>query len=363
MIIKATQLQPISFIGISTSKFIKAKGSENFINFFKSTTNDNLVHSSNINANEIIENSNSEKYNVHSPKTEINNKLEISNDYSSHKISNNQNIKPSTEMKQKQTSSPCSSIQHSLKSDNFKKSFFMNILKHEESKLENLNLTMIDENISQIHEYNTVSNDNSDTKNNKNINSINTENTIKNIDNVKKQQESLCVNNEKSVEIEEIFPDLNNIDINIVRLLPLHLQEEVKKLLKTTEVHEKNFTTNKITNKEINKNIKSKYSKTKTTTKSKIQTFLINTDMKNDFDNLKKCPQCDQLIVINKFDEHNDYHVAQNLQKEINQTSDNQETKKRKKIMNSTSRLKKRINDEIVSNSSNSKRISSFFQQ
>ncbi|XP_011497775.1 PREDICTED: DNA polymerase eta [Ceratosolen solmsi marchali] len=364
LVTKATH-QPISFLGISTSKFIKAKGSENFINFFKSNATDNCTSISNTDISEVNDNLKTKNsMNVNCNKTERNEKHKISNDYIINETTKNKNLESSSvEIKQNKTSSPCSIIQHSLKSDNFKKSFFMNILTQEKLKTDHLNsITNTREHDFEIHDCNTTSNEDLRPNNNDNIKNS-SENITKKSDK-KKQKSSMYGNDETTIGIEEIFPDLNDIDINIVRLLPSHLQQEVKKLLKTTEVHEKNVTLNKAIDKKINKNSKGKLFKSKSQNKkSNIETFFINTAVNNDLKEFKKCPQCHQLIVINKFDEHNDYHIAATLQKEINQNSDNVETRKRKVITNNSNHLKKRVNDQIVTYVSKTKSGSSFFQQ
>ncbi|CAB0036918.1 unnamed protein product [Trichogramma brassicae] len=54
------------------------------------------------------------------------------------------------------------------------------------------------------------------------------------------------------------------------------------------------------------------------------------TGTNNKGENFKKCLQCHQLISTNKFEEHNDYHMAQNVQLEMNSLPASEERKKRK---------------------------------
>lgn len=342
IVTKATQQLPVSFLGISAGKFIKAKGSENFMNFFKVTANDKNVTDS----NKVVEN--------------LTIKEEIEKDGDTSNVENyrrndtveksdDKDCKSSNHIQNNRRSSPCSSIKKSLKTDNFKKSFFMNILKEKQVRNDSIEVVSKVDEISE----NSCDNDCIDVIESK-TDVIETKPCEKSI-----QSDT----NHLSTQLQEIFPDLNDIDPNIVKLLPIHLQEEAKKFLQVKENNQGQVETNKTKGKELNK-LKGKNIKSKPfNQKQNIQSFFIKTDVNNDFENnLKKCPQCDQLILINKFDEHADYHIAKNLQKEMNRTSDNDENRKRKVIVDRPNNVKKRLSDEFVNISPKTESISTFFQ-
>lgn len=372
IVAKATQQLPISFLGLSAGKFNKAKGSENFMNFFKPSAVDSCASpsssSTNINTDKATEISKlteeSAKFdddvndvrvkeefddNVH----DVGVKEEIET-HTVEKVKTEKNLKPSSSAgKARRRSSPCSSIQKSLKPDNFKKSFFMNILKQKQLNYEDSE-TEMEEDLVETNEEDANSHDN-DTED---IAQNNTEHVS--TDNAESPDKicSSASNNDVAVELQEIFPDLNDIDPNIVRLLPLHLQQEAKKFLKTPEPPiNKTGDSGKAKNKTASKRSKEKVTKCKTTSQkpARIQNFFIKTDANSGSDKFKKCSQCDQLIVVDKFDEHSDYHVAQSLQTQMNRRSSNDETRKRKVITDGPNQLKnKRLSDET---------ISPFFQQ
>ena len=354
IVMKATQQLPVSFLGVSAGKFVKARGSENFMNFFKSNTNDQ----SNFSINNTVHN----KTNNTADKSKEEDITEFDNNINNIEMhgERNQNclVQKSEDKNVKRActtnrrSSPCSSLQKSLKSDNFKKSFFMNILKDKQTKYNDMeeNKT-IEQNSSESINF----------KNNQDCIENNIEVKHLHPKNLESQFKNGSKNNEASVRLQEIFPDLNDIDPNIVRMLPSHLQDEAKRYLKIVEFRNTNSVPNKVKNKEINKTSKGKSKSSNQ--KPSIQNFFINTDVNNDSsNNLRKCSQCYQLILVDKFDEHSDYHVAQNLQKEINQMSSTEEQRKRKCVLNSPNRVKKLISDENINNTPIKKSATSYFQ-
>ncbi|NP_001127801.1 DNA-directed DNA polymerase eta [Nasonia vitripennis] len=359
IVVKATQQLLISFLGLSAGKFIKAKGSENFMNFFKSGTSDKVSTVTNSNVeNNIVK------------IDEVNDDVQMSEAMDGNRIVEQvevfkANLKPSTSSKVSRRSSPCSKIQKTLKTDNFKKSFFMNILKDKQPKNENLEPEIkLDNHSDEIDCDNEIESHENSNPEELGNNTDETENVASSSKIMSHPQSHSTITNTASVGLQEIFPDLNDIDPNIVRLLPPHLQEEARKFLKKNESRNKTSDTNKLKNNETNKSTKNKVSKIKSTNeKPRIQNFFIKTDVNSDstFNNFKKCTQCGQSILVEKFDEHNDYHVAQNLQKEMNRMTNNNDVRSRKNVLESPNHLK-RHSDEIVSKIPK-KPILSFFQQ
>ncbi|XP_058797700.1 DNA polymerase eta [Phymastichus coffea] len=422
IVVKQTQQQPIAFLGLSAGKFIKAKGSENFMNFFKANPSEKSTFSLSNQIDKVANESN----NVDKGEDEIENaddevNSEIVNNQKNHRHEqlhphdefetpyneaaalqeskhrqNNTKIKTSFEksptktmqsldkmknrkyeiientkknnireeienskktksplnaVKANRKSSPCSKIHSTLKTDNFKQSFFMNILKEKQSQDDEIQ----DEEYEAPHEgsidnvdiCNDICNDTSnDSKKIEDNGNMEVEISIP-----KSQNQSLLPNNSMApVKLQEIFPDLNDIDLEVVRLLPIDLRDEAKKWLKMEEVREKNSEPDKMKAIDIHKGFKKKSSKSKSIQQnSDIQHFFIKTDLINSSNtSMKKCTQCDQLILIDKFEEHNDYHVAQNIQKELNRLSNGNETRKRKVVLDSPKHIKKRLSDDFV---------------
>lgn len=124
---------------------------------------------------------------------------------------------------------------------------------------------------------------------------------------------------EPSVRLREIFPNLNDIDPDILSLLPANLQEEAKLYMKS---HVNKQETIKVT-RELPKTGRGKSSKSKLAGKSDkrrspLYNFLIKTNSGEHDVPLERCAECDQMIPMTKFSEHVDFHVAQNLYQEIN---------------------------------------------
>lgn len=143
-----------------------------------------------------------------------------------------------------------------------------------------------------------------------------------------------------NVKLREIFPDLENIDPAVVELLPSELQQEARVYLKSDN---KVDSQDEIKNEEKLKtvSIKSPQNKVKNGKKSvkssnggktsnssnksgeKNQSNIKNFVVKNNNDTsmMIRCCECNQMILNEKYLEHCDYHVAHNLQMNINQPS------------------------------------------
>lgn len=350
LVVKATQLQSIAFLGLSAGKFIKARGSENFMNFFKTGVCDKSTSSNTADDSKLQEETemmdeddddNEETENVENKNETNRMEDECKSKFFTEKTFAKQ-VKPITPVSKAKVNkklSPCTSIQKSLKSDYFKKSFFMNILKENQPQIEENNKNV------ESNEQNSMDGVNSldmFDEEDDNVEESNIPSTSKESANTNTSS------NKVTVELKEIFPDLNDIDPEIVQMLPLHLQQEAKKLLLTSKEKDKSLEENKKFVKESNNSNKEKSIKKSNKLKPKsIQNFFIKTDANKD---LKKCVECDQLILVEKFDEHCDYHVAISLQKEMNKTPIVDDNKKRKQSFSSDNQ-KKRLSEEIILNS------------
>lgn len=369
IVIKATlQKQlPVAFLGISAGKFVKAKGSENFKNFFKVNANDQSTLTLN-SMEESCQDPEIEKsaddeidFGEDSKLDEKNKKIETLISESSEK---SEFFEPHSKKNLNRKSSPCSKIKKSLRTDNFKKSFFMNILKEKQPDKSNdsssSNKTEISTESDHIEEDSGFNIDDDINKSNNETVSENSFDTIP-------QSSNSTIKSTNAIDkLKEIFPDLNDIDPSVVKLLPLELQEEAKKLLKesnVTESYEKNEEFTKAKDKEIIKQSRGRPKLKPGNQKSKIQNFFIKTDVNNSSNEFKKCPECDQLISVSKFEEHKDYHIARNLQREMNQITNGVDVRKRKALDQIPSRPKKRNSDEIVYNIPKPECVTSLFQR
>lgn len=362
---KATQQFPVAFLGISASKFVKAKGSENFKNFFRTNVSEqhNSTMSSSKESYHEIEGNKSTVTDEANFEEELKQSKDekIETDLAANK---NDSIEHSSKRKARQKSSPCSKIKKSLKTDNFKKSFFMNILKEKQPNKNDDSTSVTETEVSSESDPknhdSSSSGDDDIFENDKEITSTNS------CDTKSRESNSISISSCDALKkLKEIFPDLNDIDPTVVKLLPLALQEEAKKLLKmkdVTESCEKNEENNKA--KETNKLSRGRPPKSKTSNqKSNIQNFFIKTDASSSSNEFQKCPECGQLISVSKIEEHKDYHVARNLQREMNQISNSNDTRKRKALEQSPPRPKKRSGDEIVFSIPKPESVASFFQQ
>ncbi|XP_003691455.1 DNA polymerase eta [Apis florea] len=280
---KSTQC-PIAYLGISASKFIAVKGSKNFRNFFKS--NNSEYHQKNVQIKNMkIENSHS-IVNIKS----IRNDLSVDNIISSYSNSNeNNNLlnnklkniekKPKNMQLNEQISdtkidySPTSkklnnlitslnerdktnafyerkiNLNDSLNQNDFKESFFVNIFNSKESDLKDMfahnELIELNDNINlnieleKINVNNIRNENNFDEKLNLNAKEKNCKqyknNEIENRPFIKFNQNNEINNTQNITKLEEIFPDLNNIDPTVLALLPLDLQKEAKLYMKAKD--------------------------------------------------------------------------------------------------------------------------------
>ncbi|KAL7289379.1 hypothetical protein TKK_0016581 [Trichogramma kaykai] len=274
-VLKVTQDLPISFLGVSAGKFIKSRGSENLKKFFKpSSSLNNLQGSEKEDVNNFID-----------EHVELIKKLktQITNSNSSNENNSETSKNVSIPIEQSSNSQFCST-----------------------------SLKINDKFSPYKYESATVFNE-----------------TVMEKKNEPKSNISFFVSNNAMLKLQEIFPDLDDIDLDVLHMLPMQLQDEAKKFLKVKACEKQEV---KLVAKSGRgrppkcKLVVSNYSNPQTD----IQHFFIKTGTNNKAENFKKCLQCHQLILTNKFEEHNDYHVAQNVQLEMNSLLASDERRKRK---------------------------------
>lgn len=117
--------------------------------------------------------------------------------------------------------------------------------------------------------------------------------------------------------LREIFPNLDDMDPDILLLLPPDLQEEARSYARARDNKRENLA--KISRDLPAKTAKGKSGKSKAVSKTKhsplLDNFLIKT---NSSEPLERCTECGQMIPVTRYGEHTDFHVAQNLYQEIN---------------------------------------------
>ncbi|CAD1468582.1 unnamed protein product [Heterotrigona itama] len=384
---KSTQC-PIAFLGISAGKFIPAKGSDNFRNFFKSNELESCKKIDVQTENEKIESiclvedstkkiknnldvdknicidSNSDKINnmqnnklkhigkssrINAQLTECNYDTRTDSSPTSRRLDNlinslNERNEIKTLCKKKIN---CSNLGDPLDQNDFKGSFFMNVLNLEESNSKNtcinnielngnINMDIKCENVNK----NNIKNEESNSDENLDLNmkdKIYVNNEIENeaiSSNIK-----LNENNEQDViQLQEIFPDLNNIDLNVVALLPSYLQEEAKLHMK---LKDKRGNTKEIVMKTSKRKSKSTINISKGKRSNDISNFLIKKNSSNLIEvPSKQCVKCYQMIPISKYQEHCDFHLAESLQWDISSS-----------VLHTTNVKRKENTDDIDTNS------------
>lgn len=426
VITKSVQ-HPISFIGLSAGKFIAAKGSDFFRNFFKTNTNkhDNETNSSESTDVKKELNTNVEHKNDHEVKSVLNSKKnnctteestvrkdenDFRQDKNECKTIENPDIEHENLLNNyKRTSRD--SFDRALNSDHFKQSFFMNILKrNHESPGNGKNDSQVnkekhdeipDGNINDLNVSDSEENHLNDSENLEQIPSCDSFISIENSSKTEHQkiQEKMeagskysnsqilnsnwsaakmdnmepFVNNNGnvSVKLREIFPDLSDIDPGVISLLPQELQKEASELLKnTTKTNKKaEILAKHIKMKKSNNNNKKCQEPRSSKSENTIQNFLIKPSTSSETDDsFKKCDKCHQLVQVEKLIEHNDYHIAHELQREMNKIDnnstliqDNNNCMKRKYNFDSNGENSKKRGTKTQKNNTKSKSIASYF--
>ncbi|XP_054000230.1 DNA polymerase eta [Hylaeus anthracinus] len=401
MISKSTQC-PVAYIGLSVGKFIPAKGSENFMNFFKTSRLEQQqktsvqpsievkhTESTNTSIETVIDNinkntnMNSNDNKMENPSNNIVNDvaknckssvqlsertpdMEINCSPTTRRLNNlitslNQPNKKKTFHERKDSNS---NLNESLDQDQFKESFFLNVFNPKDSKIKDTaihetDLTEFnkDENVGKTdNDYNKSESGEIDFD----TAQCSSSEFVQTSANVIIKENSRASNFRSTIKLEEIFPDLNDIDPNVVALLPLDLQNEAKLYIKKQS--KKNNTRETVTkNTKIKNKSKSNVSKGKKS--NGIYNFLVKKDPTKVIDVPSvRCLQCHDTIPVSKYDEHCDFHVAENLQKKINDTM--LETARVKRKVDTcdidVNSVKRRSNEVILKPEENYKPTTSF---
>ncbi|KYQ47834.1 DNA polymerase eta [Trachymyrmex zeteki] len=386
VITKSTQC-PVAFIGISVTKFIPSKESGSFLKFFKNIKpkdeekvvilnlhRDTMNSMSNSEAKEKTLFNSKEVYSLESKRQKsqkvkesiaktnegmmkgskriINLNMSAVNSPTSKRVSKLIQVcneRDKTKIKNEHLSGMI------INNNDFQNSFFMNVYKTEEKKCYN----NVDESTNTMEESKCrkrliVCNAGEKNVNDENIDDYNID--LRRQVNVYETPSTRHVymhvnsNNEESTEtyaqnpsmrLREIFPDLDDIDPDILSLLPADLQEEAKLYMKSRGKKQENV---KIA-RELPKTGRGRPSKATLAGKSDkrrspLYNFLIKTNSDEYNVPLERCAECDQMIPITKFSEHVDFHVAQNLYQEINKPTSSENG-------NSASAKRKLEGDEV----------------
>ncbi|XP_034937142.1 DNA polymerase eta [Chelonus insularis] len=353
VITRATK-QPIAFIGMSAGKFIPIKGSMGFKNFFKAgprlqSNDDNEKTQSIANQDNNDEKDNQQKCKTNTLNnffktpnklsTETSNKSERDTSFVRKKTEDKSQIDTDIQVKSSLLSTP--DIDKALNKDNFKSSFFMNFLKNTQPSTSDNNLSrdQSEENASNKTE-NSITNkdpngtlelhDSPDVFDDLDCTTVSEDREKHQTDqsnetnNAKTEKD----NNNVLVQLKEIFPDLDNIDQSVIKLLPIELQREANAYLKANkkevannQLKLKSPKQSKINGKNstAKSNMKSKISGKNVEKNNSMYNFIVKSNPNVNNPEMKQCTECHQMIRQEKYGEHLDYHVAKNLQKVINQ--------------------------------------------
>lgn len=367
VITKSTQC-PVAFMGISVTKFVPSKESGSFLKFFKNAkpkdeevfsdslkdTVDSMSSSKmkgeasfTVNSKEahLLE---TEKIKESSVVKELIAKNSEGTMKGSKRIVNNLNTSAEDSPTSKRVSKliqVCNERDKTktknkrlsgmvINKNDFQDSFFMNVYKTEEKKCYDIDGN-VDTKESKCRKQ-LISNADEKDANDENIDDYNidlhiqenayeTPSTSYVHTRVNSNEEPTEESNERtsmqdpSVRLREIFPDLNDIDPDILSLLPADLQEEARLYMKSRGKKQENIKVAR----ELPKTGRGRPSKSKVAGKSgkrrsPLYNFLINTNPSEHDVPLERCAECNQMIPMTKFSEHVDFHVAQNLYQEIN---------------------------------------------
>lgn len=231
-----------------------------------------------------------------------------------------------------------------MNNSDFQSSFFMNVYKTDKKDCSN----NIDEGVDiaetlEITERSTASSAKKSDMNNEDTDACDTDLRVRGNAHEEPSTSSAYNNNEDSltkeehhaqnpsVQLREIFPDMDDIDPEILLMLPSDLQEEARRYAKSRDQKRENTKMAR----DLPKTAKGKSSKSKANGKEKrrsplLYDFLIKTNASEHDIPLKRCAECDQMIPVTRFSEHTDFHVAQNLCQEINRPTSNEKNAKRK---------------------------------
>ncbi|EGI69916.1 DNA polymerase eta [Acromyrmex echinatior] len=383
VITKSTQY-PVAFMGISVTKFVPSKESGSFLKFFKNTKlkdeeevvilnshRDTMNSMSNSEAKEKTLSNSKEVYSLESKRQKSQKVKESTSKTNEGMMKGSKRIIDlNTSAEDSPTSKRVSKLIQVcnerdktrtknkrlpgmiINNNDFQNSFFMNVYKTEEKKCYN----NVDEITNTMEESKCkkrliVSNANEKNVNDENIDDYNID--LRKQVNVYETPSTRHVhmhvnsNNEEPTEennkrtcaqdplmrLREIFPDLDDIDPDILSLLPVDLQEEAKLYMKSRSKKQENI---KISW-ELPKTGRGRPSKATLAGKSDkkrspLYNFLIKTNSDKYNVPLERCAECNQMIPITKFSEHVDFHVAQNLYQEINKPTSSENGNAKRKL-------------------------------
>lgn len=214
-----------------------------------------------------------------------------------------------------------------VNNNDFQNSFFMNMYKTEEKNI----LDNVDVSTDGTDSDQHLQKDNSD-KLSVNYVSDHLDNSDNSDKDLIKEHNEITVEN-PSVQLRDIFPNMEDIDPDILLLLPANLQQEARMYM--TAQSKKQKTVKPVQNlPKTSKGKTNKSSKVASKTPSKkhspLYSFLIKTDSNEHNVPLERCPECNQMIAVVKYSEHMDFHVAQNLYEKLNKPTSGENGVKRK---------------------------------
>ncbi|XP_076280998.1 DNA polymerase eta [Lasioglossum baleicum] len=351
IITKSTQC-PIAYLGISTGKFVQAKGTESFKNFFKVKDSEPQEKIRVQTKSVKVDNSRSLKRTIEIENERSNKVKSVTHNVKTNAILNEQmpNRKTDSSPTSRRLNNLISSLNEknnkrallemtkmnseadkSIDQSEFKKSFFMNVLNPKDDKQmiielnDKKNISIVHENLNRNGTQEIeFENDRNDYEKEVHANNKNYYDKVERINVVETEQPSSSAdtrqNNKTSnvqnlTKLQEIFPDLNDIDPSVVSLLPIELQEEAKLYMKAQ--------TKKDIKESSIKNSRTKSKSKCNTSKVKSNNAMYNFLVKRDPTSIvgvpsKQCLQCYQMIALSRYNEHCDFHMAENLQRELN---------------------------------------------
>ncbi|XP_008554583.1 DNA polymerase eta [Microplitis demolitor] len=363
--------KPIALISMSAGKFVPSKGSESFKNFFKpgKSSADKTEHTATSESVDSISNCLSKEdvkvddESGNKTDDEDDNPLEKSFVEISTKVCDDKSrkffevknsIRKNKDKVQNKpvinslTSKPINlNLNKTLNGENFKNSFFMNILKDSKATVglkPSVSTSKFLEQSTEVgHQSKSDGEDNED-KSVSEEKKVSIDSPIEyqspdifaespaqdacDVSEPEHAEQKTVVESKQADDtdvldkLKEIFPDLDNIDRSVMQLLPIELQRAANAYLKSRKTVD--------TSPVVKKNVKNSTGKTKgqknKTDKSSVKkdNSIYNFLTKNSADNdstMKLCPECNQMIKKDKFSEHSDFHVAKNLHLAINQSS------------------------------------------
>lgn len=376
VISKALQ-KPIALISMSAAKFVPSKGSESFKNFFKApskpavatkteivaaktesvATAEPVEFNSNCISKQGANNENDSKNKTDDDVDDISSdklektceeKLKISQVKDACKKTESKVLNtPPSNLKSKLGSPKSLNLNKTLNGENFKNSFFMNILKSSKSSFDpkpSVSTFKILEESSEgsCGNHKSINDDDNEDQSIPKEKKVNTEDSMSDYESpdifaesqpqdISRINEQVCIDrkndgetkktniNEDLVKLKEIFPDLDNIDRSVMQLLPIELQRAANEYLqrkKSVDISPKSKKNNTKNSTTKTKGQKSKPEKPK---KDNLIYNFLTKNSAGDDSTMKLCPECNQMIKEDKFAEHSDFHVAKNLHLAINQ--------------------------------------------